>query len=230
MTLRGSSDLTNGGTVPDSCPFCEPAPDLVLAESKHARILFADGPFIDGHLIVASRDHLGAATDLSPSHLVNLLDLRKAAKKVLETVSGERVVHFEHGESLSASVETLTSHCHHPHLNLAPCSALCDESEAIIGALHGFGLRSTASIDADIDGWYSSASDLHTDYYLFAADSQFYILHGPSTVDRVFRRAFARVLGFDEESAARWETALGAGRPRSALSEQVHGLFTRKVM
>jgi len=217
----------DGGVRYADCPFCDPIPELVLFESVYSRVLFANSSLLEGHLIVASRDHAGAATNLPGSQVADLLDLQNRAKSVLGHASGECVVHFEHGEPTTAEVKAQSSHCLHPHMNLVPSDALCGQSSFVVEVLRTFGLVPCSQAFVSLSECYSFAAHEPADYYILGSGTTYTLLAGPSKTERAFRRAFAKVLRLDEEVAARWEARLSPEAPQGSLADQLRCSFDR---
>ena len=100
----------------DRCIFCEPEPELLVAQGEHALVVMNKFPYASGHLLVAPTRHVGDFVQLSGDEAV---EVHRLAAKGVEALRAEYAPHgfnlgWNLGRVAGAGIED------HVHLHVVP--------------------------------------------------------------------------------------------------------------
>jgi diadenosine tetraphosphate (Ap4A) HIT family hydrolase len=72
----------------DNCLICANAPEALLAENQHAKLLLFHAPQVPGHVIVAAKEHVRLYHELSDETIVAIARLTSSATLKVKTALG----------------------------------------------------------------------------------------------------------------------------------------------
>lgn len=106
-----------------SCPFCKilinrlnpPIKDRVLYESKNFIVIPALGQFVEGYVLIVSKQHIPYMACLDNKQFKELIEIKTLLSKILGSIY-ESPIFFEHG-SYSENMESGNS-VHHAHIHV----------------------------------------------------------------------------------------------------------------
>ena len=106
--------------IQPGCVFCKGKKNIELFSSKNFFVMFDESPLLNGHLIIASKEHIGCAGELSFELLMELEKVREKTTDLLLQSYG-KICFFEHGRAghcVSFSYDERL--CHHFHMHALP--------------------------------------------------------------------------------------------------------------
>lgn len=75
----------------ENCLICNHAPEALLAENEHAKLLLFHAPQLPGHVIVAAKEHVRLYHELSDDSRVSISRLASsAALKIITALGSDR--------------------------------------------------------------------------------------------------------------------------------------------
>jgi len=100
----------------DRCIFCEPEPELLVADGEHALVVMNKFPYASGHLLVAPKRHLG---DFGAIDDAETLEVQRLAARGIDALRAEYGAHgfnlgWNLGRVAGAGIED------HMHLHVVP--------------------------------------------------------------------------------------------------------------
>jgi diadenosine tetraphosphate (Ap4A) HIT family hydrolase len=187
------------------CPFCTPPdPRLLLRRDSAIGVLFANGPLLPGHLLIAATEHVptfkGAAEPMRRAMFAE----RARINTVFRAVYGHSALFFEHGVGVRR-VTTADVHCTHAHHNALPMPLGEAALDCVLERLRTEGLRPMPMTGEETQSWYADAIP-DDDYYYVGDLRRHYRVDYDATPPRrrLFRRALASLLGLTPDAVA-WE-------------------------
>jgi hypothetical protein len=118
----------------DGCCFlCEPAPDLVYAESENFFAMLGLGPISEGYSLIAARTHAPSMLDLPVAQRHELVGFTKRVRARLDAHYAPSTV-TEHGRvppCIDRHVRVHEPHCLHAHQLVFPGSLTLDLDQAV---------------------------------------------------------------------------------------------------
>jgi ATP adenylyltransferase len=86
--ITGETRPADGYDSPQSCPFCQPGDDLVVARGELVYAVLNRYPYNPGHLMVCPYRHVGDYPGLEPAETAELAGFTQTAMRVIRSVSG----------------------------------------------------------------------------------------------------------------------------------------------
>ncbi|HET6842995.1 MAG TPA: HIT domain-containing protein [Candidatus Angelobacter sp.] len=95
--------------------------ETVLAESEYFYVKPALGHFVDGYVLIISKDHYRTFSEMPPAALQDLAVFKHSLSSLLSSIYKMPTIAFEHGAACPAN--RAGSCIDHAHLHLMPTSA-----------------------------------------------------------------------------------------------------------
>lgn len=189
------------------CPFCTLSdPRLVLHRDGAIEVLFARGPLLPGHLLIATAAHVPAFKGADAPTRRALFAERARLDTVFRAVYGHPALFFEHGVGARRAAAA-DVHCTHAHHNALPMPLGQATLDGMVERLRAEGLRPVPMTGEEMQAWYAVAVS-HDHYYVGDLRRHYRIDCAASPPRRLFRRALADLLGLTTPDAVAWETSV----------------------
>lgn len=105
-----------------NCVFCKPNKKLKFHQTDNFIVLFDPYPLIEGHIMIASKEHYGCAGELPEELLNEVTQLKLILGNIIKKAYGE-VSFYEHGRAGGCmATDPGNRICHHFHLHALPFS------------------------------------------------------------------------------------------------------------
>lgn len=163
----------------------------ILAQTEHFVVIPTLGSFVEGYVMVLSREHFDCVGKIPPEQLPELKALLEAMKKQVKLCYNTDTVCFEHG---SVSCTNRFGGCiNHAHIHIVPCcNSLVDE----IGQ-YELQTQQIGSIE-DLQEYGQRCEPY---LYFQDTDDREYLITGDNVVSQFFRKLLAQ----QHDVAEKWD-------------------------
>lgn len=163
----------------------------VILETEHFQVIPTLGGFVEGYVMVVSRNHYDCVGKVPAADLPELKALLEEVKGRIRRCYGTGTVCFEHG---SVSCTNRFGGCiNHAHVHIVPCGA------SLLEDIRCFGLD-CQSID-DLEALRAYGADGTPYLYFEDVDQRKYLITGDAVISQFFRKLLADHHGVPE----RWD-------------------------
>ena len=211
--------------IDESCGFCTEIHDIpaennlldnyirlqlgldsrVIFQTDHFVVIPTIGSFVEGYVMVVSKDHYTCVGNIPESHFSELKALLLETKNRIRSAYGMDTVCFEHG---SVSCTNRFGGCiNHAHIHIVP------SRESLIGYLPEYGLEYQEL--AAIDALQPFGRDGIPYLYFEDVDEQQYVATGEFVVSQFFRKLLAHSHGVPEQWD--WRSNLNLDQMRKTI-------------
>lgn len=160
----------------------------IVYETAHFQVIPTLGAFVEGYVMVVSKDHYDCVGKLPPEQIRELEQVVEEMERRIRSRYGTQTVCFEHG---SVSCTNRFGGCiNHAHLHIVPCGA------SLVYQVREYDLTLTPITALDALAEYGR--DGRPYLYFRDVDAQQYLITGLCVISQFFRMLLARHHGVGE--------------------------------